>query len=95
MQVWVRSHEMMLSLADYFYPYQITTLANTCERIFSTYTIFFSKSSYFVYISSFTLFFIFDTGRSAENPLKQDILKSDYDLTTKGIKTLLEKHERA
>ena len=80
---------MMLSLADYFYPYQITTLANRCERIFSTHTIFFSKSSYFVYISSFTLFFIFNTGRSAENPLKQDILKSDYDLTTKGIKHCL------
>ena len=95
MQVWVRSRRddaiisrLLLSLSNYY----------TCQYMrtyFLTYTIFFSKSSYFVYISSFTLFFIFNTGRSTENPLKQDILKSDYDLTTKGIKTLLEKHERA
>jgi len=32
------------------------------------------------------LYFFFQIERSAENPLKQDILKSDNDLTTRGIK---------
>ena len=36
--------------------------------------------------SIYVFIFFFPIGRSAENPLKQDILKFDYDLTNKGIK---------
>ena len=66
----------MLSLADYFYPYQITCQYAICMN-----------TSFFKLLNLFTLLFhsIFTTG-TAEIPLKQDILSPDSYLTTKGIK---------